>query len=146
MSSDYGSMNGYGIKLDNFNEQKMIKFLLTSDCIKEWLIGKDTAIPNIENDISFIDVFDDYQDDCGEFGIFPAFYDVLYDLEIICWDEYFHLQRDYEDDCFYLIYNPPIFPENYYYSKEKVDKKLKSIMELVDIISDIDYRDIHWFG
>lgn len=126
----------------------MIKFLLTSDRIKEWLIGKDVVIPNIESDIdnSFIDVFDDYEGDYGNFGIFSAFYDALYDLGIICWDEYFHFQRDFEDDYFYLIYSPPIFPENYYYSKVTVDKKLKSIMELVDIISDIDYRDIHWFG
>lgn len=150
MSHNYGSTFGYGIKLGKFDEQKMIKFLLSSQYIKDWLEESDIDFDNECIDNTFLDVFEDYESDYGEIGLFPAFYDALFDLEIFeedlaDWIKDYSLQRDYEDGCFYLLYIPETFPTKIV-RRQDVDAVFLKIMDTVGMDEKIDYQNVHWFG
>ena len=137
MSMDYGTVNGYGIRIDDYDEDKMLEFLLNAECLKEYV------------DEPTLDDFEDYEYWNGQTGVLYAFVDAVNEyVNPKLWDENkdnFEIHEDDEDGCFYLVYIPDYFPTRPV-SKETIDGIFKDIMEKTGIKSEIDYQHIHWNG
>lgn len=143
MSTDYGSVDGYGIDISNVSYKGILNLLekLNTENMKDTEDIK-TALINKDNDY-----INEYSNSCGLCGISGIVDDIItgddrYGIFFVSEDD------DYSNDA-YIMYQSPTFKtdRSQFFTKEEIDERL---LELADILglkdAKPDWCSTHWYG